>query len=93
MKTYLGSFHFSLFLMASISFLQKMPATDAQTDACTYAAGAYFYGDSPYHPFVMDKPGIQGLGINDKEVMAIVLAAKRWSHLWKNKHSVIQSKK
>ena len=23
--------------------------------------------------------------------MAIVLAAKRWSHLWKNKHAVIQS--
>ena len=34
-------------------FLEKMPATDLQAGAFTYAAGAYF------HSFVMDKSEIQ----------------------------------
>ena len=72
-------------------FLDKLPTIDVQTDACTYGAGAYFHGDWYYHSFVMDTPEVRDLHINYKEVMAIVLAAKRWGHLWSNKHIVIQS--
>ena len=75
MKICLGGFHFARCLMASVSFWKKMPTTDVQTDVCTFAACAYFHGDWLYHFFVMDKPEIQGLHINYKEVMAIVLSS------------------
>ena len=57
-------------------FLERLPATDVQTDASTYGAGAFFRGD---------------LHINYKEVLAIILAAKRWGHQWRNHHVIIQS--
>ena len=72
-------------------FLDSMPTTDVQTDACSYGAGTYFHGSWLYHSFVMDKPEIRDLHINYKEVMAVVFAAKRWGHLWSNKHIIILS--
>ena len=72
-------------------FLEKVPTTDIQTDACPTAAGAFFHGDWLYHSFVLDIPEVRNLHINFKEVFAIILGAKRWSKLWCNKHVIIQS--
>ena len=72
-------------------FLQKLPTTDVQTDACPTAAGVFFHGDWLYHSFVLDTPEVRYLHINFKEVLAIILAAKRWGKLWSNTHVIIQS--
>ena len=72
-------------------FLERLPATDVQTDASTYRAGAFFRGDWFYHSFVMDSPSLRNLHINYKEVLAIIFAAKRWGHQWRNHHVIIQS--
>ena len=58
-------------------FLERLPATDVQTDASTYGAGAFFRGDWFHHSFVMDSPSLRNLHINYKEVLAIIFAAKR----------------
>ena len=62
-----------------------------QTDESTYGAGAFFRGDWFYHSFVMDSPSLRNLHINYKEVLAIIFAAKRWGHQWRNHHVIIQS--
>ena len=72
-------------------FLEKVPTTDIQTDECPTAAGAFFHGDSLYHSFVLDISEVRNLHINFKEVLAIILADKRWGKLWCNKHVIIQS--
>ena len=58
---------------------------------CPTAAGAFFHGDWLYHSFVLEIPEVRNLHINFKEVLAIILAAKRWGKLWCNKHVIIQS--
>ena len=70
-------------------FLSTQPTTDVETDACLLAAGAYFRGDWLYHNFPLDCPAIAGLHINHKEVVAQILTAFRWGHVWKNQHVII----
>ena len=71
-------------------FLEKLPTTDVQMDACPTAAGAFFHGDWLYHSFVLDTPEVRNLHINFKEVLAgIILAAKCWGKLWCDKHVII----
>ena len=41
--------------------------------------------------FVLDTPEVRYLHTNFKEVLAVILAAKRWGKLWSNKHVIIQS--
>ena len=53
-------------------FLEEVPATDVQTDTCTF-----FQGDLYYHSFVMDSPALRNLHINSEEVLPVVFAAKR----------------
>lgn len=70
-------------------FLRKQPTCDVDTDACQAAAGAYFRGDWLYHHFSIDSPLFASLHINRKEVLAQILAAFRWGHLWANQHIII----
>lgn len=70
-------------------FLRKQPICDVDTDACQAAAGAYFRGDWLYHHFSLDSPLFASLHINHKEVLAQILAAFRWGHLWANQHIII----
>ena len=58
-------------------FLDRLPTTDVQTDACAFGAAAFFRDDWAYHSFVMDDSTVRDLHINYKEVLAVVLAAKQ----------------
>ena len=53
-------------------------------DACSSASGIFFNDDSQYTVFNWDWPDIADLHINYKEVLSLVLAARRWGHLWMN---------
>jgi len=55
------------------------------TDACSLAGGAFCGGDWLYSHWRGD---MSSHHINTKELAAVVLAARRWSHLWSG-HKVI----
>ena len=58
------------------------------TDSFSLAAGGYFRG---YFNFSFDHPTWSCLHINHKETLGIILAAKRWGHLWANHRVIIYS--
>ena len=67
-----------------------MPITDAQTDACSTAIGAYFQGDWVYSYLPADAPQVAPMHINYKEAFAIYIAGRRWAPFWANHHVIIQ---
>ena len=71
-------------------FHNKLPITDAQTDACSTATGAYFWGDWVYSYLPADAPQVAPMHINYKEAFAIYIAARRWAPFWANHHVIIQ---
>lgn len=56
-----------------------------QVDSSTTGAGMFMEGDWAYCHWATDMPNIADLHINHKETITIVLAARRWAHLWTNK--------
>lgn len=73
------------------TLLDQKPIDCVFTDACTDAAGGVFMGDWFYLNWNVDWPEVSMLHINEKEVLAVVLAAQRWAHLWGNKHVILHS--
>lgn len=63
-----------------------IPTVDAPVfmDACSSASGIFFNGDWQYTVFNWDWPDIADFHINYKEVLSLILAARRWGHLWTN---------
>ncbi len=66
-----------------------VPAACFTSDACTTGGGATYNSDWFYVNWCKDYPGIAPEHINVKELCTIVLAARRWSHIWTNKHIVV----
>ena len=54
------------------------------TDACLTGAGMFCGGDWAYINWKNDFPAAESLHINNKEILAVVCAAKRWAGLWRN---------
>lgn len=52
------------------------------TDACNEAAGGSFGYDWFYFNWSQDLPAAESFHINEKEVLAVVLAAQRWAGCW-----------
>lgn len=71
--------------------LDKTPIECVYTDACDEGAGGSFGTDWFYYNWSQDWPVAADFHINEKEVLAVVLAAYRWAHLWQNKKVVIYS--
>ena len=71
--------------------LDKQPITCVYTDACNEAAGSCFGPDCFYFNWSLDFPAAATFHINEKEVLAVVVAAQRWAKLWQNKHIIIYS--
>ena len=69
--------------------LDKQPFYGVFTDACDDAAGGSFGHDWFYFNWKHDFPEASSLHINEKEVLAVVLAAQRWSKHWVNKRIVL----
>ena len=61
------------------------------TDACDDAAGGVFGTDWFYVNWTRDLPQAQALHINEKEVLAVVVASHRWAPFWANKRIIIRS--
>lgn len=60
-------------------------------DACNTAAGAFYQSDWVYTCFEKDIPAAKNLHINFKEIIAVVKAVERWSHLWAGKSVVFHT--
>lgn len=71
--------------------LDQQPIICAFTDACEDAAGASFGTDWLYFNWHSDWPEVAHFHINEKEVIAVTLAAQRWALLWRNKRIIIHS--
>ena len=71
--------------------LDKQPIECAFTDACNEAAGGSFGLDWFYSNWDQDLPFASSFHINEKEVLAVVLAAQRWAPLWQNKRVILYS--
>ena len=75
----------------SALILDDAPDTIVYTDACEQAGGGHCEDDWFYCNWSVDVPEIQDLHINLKELMAVVVAARHWCHLWTNKHVLVMS--
>ena len=71
--------------------LDKQPVDCVFTDACNEAAGGSFGSDWFYFNWNQDLPAAVNFHINEKEVLAVVLAAQRWAPLWQDKRVIIYS--
>ena len=69
----------------------QQPLFSIFTDACDNAAGDLFGHDWFYFNWEQDLPEAASLHINEKEVLAVVLAAQRWAKFWVNKRIVLHS--
>ena len=75
----------------TVCFIHNTAAPTAYltSDACTIGGGAVYNSDWFYVNWCIDFPGMAPEHINVKELCTIILAARRWAHLWSNKHIVI----
>ena len=64
--------------------LRYAPVHQVSLDACTLAGGAYYNGDWQYAYWATDYPHIKDMHINNKEIYAGLIAARRWGNQWKN---------
>ena len=84
-------YHFIPTFNGKSLLLDKMPLECVCTDACDEAAGGYFGCDRFYYNWSKDWPLAKTFHINEKEVLAVVIAANHWAHLWRNKRVLIYS--
>ena len=71
--------------------LDEQPLECVFTDACNEAAGGSFGHDWFYFNWSQDLPAAETFHINEKEILAVVLAAQRWAPFWRNKRVIIYS--
>ena len=72
-------------------FVADIPAPDMNlaTDACLEGGAGFYNGDFFYTNFMADAPIVAKEHISCKEIYTILLACRRWGHLWFNSHMLI----
>ena len=73
------------------TLLDQRPIECIFTDACNEGAGGFFGQDWFYFNWSQDWPQAALFHINEKEIIAVALAAYRWAPFWRNKHIIIYS--
>ena len=68
----------------AIKFVDPRPITDVHIDASNLASGIFHRGDWQYTLWSCDWPTASSLHINHKEVLSVILAARRWGTVWRN---------
>ena len=63
----------------------KPPQFELSTDACNKAGGGSFQNDW-FSNFSVDHPSFNGEHINCLEILTVLIAARRWGHLWTVHH-------
>ena len=71
------------------SLLDSGPIECSFTDASHEGAGGLFQGDLFYFNCALDWPEAKTFHMNEKEVVAVTIAAYRWALLWRNKRVII----
>ena len=64
----------------------KPPSYELSTDACRTAGAGVFINDWFFCDFKSDFPNFSDEHINCLELLTILLAARRWAHLWSGYH-------
>ena len=67
--------------------LHMQPLTSVFTDACEAGGGGVYNSDWFYCNWELDLPQATSFHINEKEILAVVIAAHRWAYSWAN-HTV-----
>ena len=65
------------------------PNVALHTDACQRGGGGEYLGQMFYSNFEADAPLIVNSHISCKELFTILLACRKWAHLWSNEHIVM----
>ena len=73
------------------TLLDRLPIECVFSDASNEGAGGSFGGDWFYLNWAQDWPHAAHFHINEKEVIAVTLAAFRWAPFWRNKRILIYS--
>jgi hypothetical protein len=53
--------------------------------------GGFFKGDWFFVNWGLDYPELEGANINVLEIKSVLLAARRWGHLWTGQHVLVHS--
>ena len=73
------------------TILDQYPVESVYTDASNEGAGGSFGGDWFYFNWSQDWPDANNFHINEKEIVAVVIAAYCWAPWWRNKRIIIYS--
>ena len=73
------------------AIMDNRPIECVFTDACDEGAGGSFGLDWFHFNWSQDWPEAKQFHINEKEIVAVALAAYRWAPLWSNKRVIIHS--
>ena len=71
------------------AILDEDPIETVFTDACDEAAGGVFGRNWFYFNWSQDWPLARHFHINEKEVVAVALAAHQWAKKWQNKKIIV----
>ena len=66
------------------------PSTALATDSCKVSGGGTYEHDWFYVDFRADFPGWCDQHINVLELLTVLIAVRRWGHLWKDRHIQIK---
>ena len=66
--------------------IQAAQVCDVYLDASNHGAGFVYASDWGYTDWAADMSGMSEAHINNKEIMAAVLVARRWTPSWANSH-------
>ena len=75
----------------TMAIRNQKPIQDVQVDACSLASGIWFRGDWQYSPFRSVYPSASTWHINHKALLSVLLAARRWGHLWSNSRVILHT--
>lgn len=67
------------------------PEAEFITDACLVGGGGHFDNQWFYTNFSVDHPESKNEHINCLELLTVLVGARRWGHLWTNKHIRVRS--
>lgn len=70
---------------------QPIPSYAFATDSCLQGGAGHFCSDWFYSSWATDYPDLDTSNINILELFSVLLAARRWGHLWVGHHILVRS--
>lgn len=81
------------FFHGTTPFNVDIPVPNSQfaTDACLSGGAGHYLNHWFYTSWVTDMPTYANCHINVLELLTVLVAAKRWGHLWQGDHIIVRS--